>query len=134
MDIQKVVAYWMTSAEDDLPVSMHLFASGDYHYALFFGHLYLEKLLKALIVQVKDEHAPRSHNLIYLAECADLKLSDSRREILTRVNKYNLETRYPMDRERLRDLYTKDFAKVELKAIQEMGKWLNSQLKRKKTS
>ena len=53
----------------------------------------------ALVVQVKEEHAPRSHNLIYLAECANLTLSDSQREILTRVNKYNLETRYPVDRD-----------------------------------
>jgi HEPN domain-containing protein len=134
MDIQKVVEYWTKSAQDDLPVTIHLFASKDYHYALFFGHLYLEKLMKALIVRVTEEHAPRSHNLIYLAECANLTLSDSQREILTRVNKYNLETRYPVDRDTLRDLYTMDFAKAELKIIQEMGEWLNLQLKRKKTS
>ncbi len=134
MDIQKVIEYWVKSSEDDLPVTVHLFASKDYHYALFFGHLYLEKLMKALVVQVKEEHAPRSHNLIYLAECANLTLSDSHREILARVNKYNLETRYPTDREQLRTLYTKDFTKAELKTIREMGKWLISQLKRKKTS
>jgi HEPN domain-containing protein len=134
MDIKKVVEYWTTSAEDDLPVATHLFASNDYHYALFFGHLYLEKLMKALVVQVKEEHAPRSHNLIYLAECANLTLSDSQRKILTRVNKYNLETRYPADREALRTLYTKDFTQIELKTIQETGEWLNLQLNRKKTS
>ena len=65
---------------------------------------YLEKLLKALAVQVREEHAPRSHNLIYLAERADLTISGSQREILTRANKYNLEPRYPEERTVLRNL------------------------------
>jgi HEPN domain-containing protein len=134
MDINKIVEYWTKSAQDDLPVTAHLLASKDYHYALFFGHLYLEKLMKALVAQVREEHAPRSHNLIYLAECADLSLSGFQREILARVNKYNLETRYPTDRETLRDLYTMEFAKAELEIIKEMGEWLNLQLQRKKTS
>ena len=134
MNIEKIVAYWSDAAQDDWPVTGHLFASHDYHYALFFGHLYLEKLMKALVVQVREEHAPRSHNLIYLAERASLTISDSQREILARVNKYNLETRYPADREALHDFYTSEFTEVELKVIREMGKWLSSQLTHKKTS
>ena len=43
MNVEKVVAHWAGSAEDDWPVVNHLFASEDYHYALFFGHLYLER-------------------------------------------------------------------------------------------
>lgn len=34
------------------------------HYVLFFCHLYLEKLLKALVVQTTGSHAPRTHNLL----------------------------------------------------------------------
>ncbi len=134
MNIEKIVVFWAESAKDDWPVAEHLFTSHDYHYSLFFGHLYLEKLMKALVVQVSKEHAPRSHNLLYLAERASLTISDSKREILARVNKYNLETRYPEDREALHDFYTPDFAKTELKVIWEMGEWLNSQLSHKKAS
>jgi hypothetical protein len=47
VNVDTVVRYGLETAEDDWPVAEHLFASGDYHYALFFGHLYLEKLLKA---------------------------------------------------------------------------------------
>ncbi|HGJ67649.1 TPA: HEPN domain-containing protein [bacterium] len=43
MNIDEVVQYWLDSAEEDLPVVDHLFESGDYKYALFFGHLYLKK-------------------------------------------------------------------------------------------
>jgi HEPN domain-containing protein len=95
VNVDTVVRYWLETAEDDWPVAEHLFASGDYRYALFFGHLYLEKLLKALVVQVTEEHAPRSHNLMLLAERAGLTVSEPRRDILVRVTGYNIEARYP---------------------------------------
>lgn len=97
MNVEKVVQYWLEAAEEDWPVVQHLFESGDYHYALFFGHLYLEKLLKALVVRNTEEHAPRTHSLLYLAERAGLTVSEGRHEVLLRVTGYNIETRYPED-------------------------------------
>jgi HEPN domain-containing protein len=47
MDVEKAVQYWLTTATDDLIAAEHLFQSGDYTHALFFAHLYLEKVLKA---------------------------------------------------------------------------------------
>ena len=48
--------YWITSAENDWKVAGHLLEKGDFSYSLFFGHLTLEKLLKAYFVAVKDEN------------------------------------------------------------------------------
>lgn len=129
MNIQQVVQYWLETAQDDWPVVEHLFDSSDYHYALFFGHLYIEKLLKALIVQTTREHAPRIHNLLILAERAELELSEERRRQLLRLTAYNLETRYPEERLSLRSRYTKEYAETEIAMIQEIGKWLQSELK-----
>lgn len=132
MDVNEVVQYWLETAEDDWPVVNHLIASGDYHYALFFGHLYLEKLLKALVVQATGEHAPRTHNLLILAERAGLKVSDERRQQLVRFTAYNLETRYPEDRPSLCRRYSRQYAETEVEAIQEVGSWLKSELQRKR--
>lgn len=44
MNVDEVAQYWVELAVADWPVVNHLFASGDYNYALFFGHLYLEKI------------------------------------------------------------------------------------------
>ncbi len=134
MNIDEVVRYWLESAEDDWPVVNHLFASGDYHYALFFGHLYIEKLLKAVVVQRNEQHAPRTHNLLLLAERAGLDLSDERRTQLLRLTAYNLETRYPEERDALRKRYTAAYTQSEIKMIEEMGKWLKSTLNRKAKS
>jgi HEPN domain-containing protein len=130
MNVEKVVQYWLDAADDDWPVVNHLFDSRDYHYALFFGHLYIEKLLKALTVQSTGKHAPRTHNLLILAERSNLELSDERRTQLLRLTAYNLETRYPEERAHLRSRYTKEYAEREIKMIQEVGEWIKSELPR----
>lgn len=85
MNVDKVVQYWTESAAEDWPVTKHLLDSGAYQYALFFGHLYLEKLLKAMVVSRTGRHAPRTHNLLFLAERAGLAVSPQQHEVLLRV-------------------------------------------------
>jgi HEPN domain-containing protein len=128
MNTPEVIQYWLNSAEDDWPVVDHLIASGDYHYALFFAHLYTEKLLKALVVKATGEHAPRTHNLLILAERAGLSLSDDRRQQLVRITAYNLETRYPEDRASLRERYSRAYTETEIDTVREVGSWLKSEL------
>jgi len=62
LDIETIKRYWVTEAEEGLNVAGHLFEKGDYSYALFFGHLAIEKLLKGLYVERKHKHPPRIHN------------------------------------------------------------------------
>jgi HEPN domain-containing protein len=49
MNQEEIVAYWKVEAEESLKVAHHLIEKKDYSYALFFGHLAVEKLLKALL-------------------------------------------------------------------------------------
>jgi HEPN domain-containing protein len=56
------------SAEKDWRVAGHLFDKKDYAYALFFGHLTLEKTLKGLLAAKADEQPPLTHRLLFLAE------------------------------------------------------------------
>lgn len=46
-DAKKTISYWLESAEHDLDVVDAMFRTEKYPYALFIGHLTLEKLLKA---------------------------------------------------------------------------------------
>ncbi|MBU1262293.1 HEPN domain-containing protein [bacterium] len=57
-DIEKTVAYWLDGAEYDLGVADAMYQTEKFPYALFMGHLALEKLLKALVVKTSGEHAP----------------------------------------------------------------------------
>ena len=42
-DVDRVTAFWLTEAEEALRVADHLVETGDYSYALFFGHLAIER-------------------------------------------------------------------------------------------
>lgn len=129
MNVPEIIQYWLESAEDDWPVAKRLVVGGDYHYALFIGHLHVEKLMKALVVQATNEHAPRTHNLLILADRAGLLLNDERREKLIRITAYNLETRYPEERSALRLRYTQSFTNREMDTIEEVATWLKSQIR-----
>ena len=95
MNNQEKVNYWMKSAESDWVVASHLFEKGDYPYALFFGHLTIEKFLKALFVQKFDEPPPYTHRLTYLTEKTGLTISPEKLELLEIITDFNLEARYP---------------------------------------
>ena len=43
MNQKEIKNYWVSEAEESLGVARHLFEKEDYSYALFFGHLAIEK-------------------------------------------------------------------------------------------
>ncbi len=49
-----LIKYWIDSSDRDFTTMAHLFEKGDYHWALFIGHLVIEKLLKAYYVKNID--------------------------------------------------------------------------------
>lgn len=61
----------------------------------FFCHLVIEKAIKAIVVKQTEEIAPRSHNLLYLAEIAKLAFSEEDEIFLGILMKYQLQGRYP---------------------------------------
>ena len=53
MTRNELVVYWLSGAEMDETTFYHLLESKDNHWALFMGHIVIEKLLKALITKRK---------------------------------------------------------------------------------
>ena len=90
-DIDKTVEYWRAGARYDLGVASALMKARKYPYALFMGHLALEKLLKALVVKRTRNHAPFTHSLQTLAEKAGLDLPLGYREKLSEAMEFHLE-------------------------------------------
>ena len=129
MTPQEMVSYWHKSAADDWKTVRNLFAKRDYVKALFFGHLYLEKLLKALVVHETQAPAPFGHRLSILAEKAKLSLSAKQVALLDRVTEYNISTRYPDWQFEFKKKCTKRFCELELAEIEEFGKWLRKMIK-----
>ena len=127
-DVEKVKAYWLAEAEEALQVADHLVEKEDYSYALFFGHLAVEKLLKALFVAYRREHAPPLHNLHRLATSAGLELDKVKIDALIRITAFNIEARYPDVKRTFRRKCTAEFTNREMQLIKEIFQWLRSPL------
>ena len=98
VDIGKQITYWRTGAQDDWESAQILIEKGKIRLGLFVVHLAIEKAMKALVCRHTNELAPKEHNLLALADMANLSLSKDYRETLGVINTFNIEGRYPGSR------------------------------------
>jgi len=127
--MEKQVEYWLTESEKDLPVAESMLANGHYNWSLFVGHLVLEKLLKAIYVKEHQKLAPRIHDLVKLAKSINLNLSGQQLVFLSEVSDFNMESRYPDEKNQFLKQCNREFAEKYLKQIKEMYSWLKKQIK-----
>ena len=128
MDVDKIVAYWLTTSAEDFKVMEHLFEKGDYAHALFFAHLAIEKALKALYCKTKKDHAPHKHNLLNLARLIDLSITEEQELWLEEVNRFNLEARYPDFKLNFYKICTRDFTLGHINKTEEFIPWISNKL------
>jgi HEPN domain-containing protein len=126
-DIDKTIKYWKDGAKYDLDTGRDLLRVERFPYALFFGHLSLEKLLKALYVKTKQKHAPFTHSLTYLAEQCNIKEKEIM-DSLSEFNEFYIEARYPTAKKEFYDKCTEKFAQEKFSRIEEVFVWLTKKL------
>ena len=95
INIQKQIEYWHQGSQEDWAVAQELVDRGRVRHGLFFAHLALEKILKAHVCAKTQDLAPRTHNLVHLAEIAGLALGKAQGDTLAEMNEYASEGRYP---------------------------------------
>ena len=93
-DKDKLIKYWSDSSDDDFDTMVAMFESKKFNWALFVGHLMIEKLLKALYVKINNDYPPFIHNLLRLAEKCDLKLTEDQKVFFITVTAFNINARY----------------------------------------
>lgn len=95
INIEKQIEYWKSGALSDIETAEILIEKGKYIHGLFFCHLVIEKVLKAHYVKSFNDFAPKTHDLIYLANKSSLLFDEKQNLILVILMKYQLEGRYP---------------------------------------
>jgi HEPN domain-containing protein len=125
MDIASQVEYWKKSSQEDLAAAESLLEKGHLRHSLFFAHLALEKILKAHVTKQTSDLPPRIHNLLRLAEVAQLNLGPEQEAFLREFDIYQLESRYP-DLEQIP--ISPVYVKREVAKAREMIEWLKAQL------
>ena len=125
MDVQKQIDYWVTSSDEDFAAAESLLEKGHLRHCLFFAHLAIEKMLKAHVTKQTKDIPPRIHNLVRLAEIADLKLDQEQEQLLREFGVHQLQGRYPDSEE---FSLGSSFGKKEISRAERMLSWLKKQL------
>jgi len=127
-DIDKTVKYWLESADYDMGVAEAMYEKKKYPYALFMGHLALEKLLKAAVVKTTRAHAPYTHSLPILAGKLDIKIPQRTIKSLVRFMEFHLEARYPDEQKKFYKKCTQQFTNRKLEGMKKIFIWLKNRL------
>lgn len=128
--MEKQVSYWLAQSDNDLPVAESMLETGHYTWSLFIGHLVLEKMFKAIYVKEHQKIAPRIHDLVKLAKSTSIKLSDEQLIFLSEVSDFNMEGRYPDEKNQFALKCNKEFSTDYLRRIKEMRTWLKKQIEK----
>lgn len=129
MKKQEYIDYWVKTSKNDMLSMESNFNSANYDWALFIGHLSLEKILKALYVKNNESDIPpRTHNLKKLADEARHLLTEDEAMLLLEINEFNLETRYPDYKFDFHSKCTKEFAEGYIEKIKELHQCILRQI------
>ncbi len=95
INIKKQIQYWETGSDEEL-LNAKIMIDNNRHLAgLFFCHLCLEKILKALVVKETEDHPVRTHHLSLLAEKSGIDFDEDQDKFISKLQLYQLEGRYP---------------------------------------
>ncbi len=129
INVKEVVEYWLKTSKNDYKTMTSLYKMKRYAHSLFFGHIILEKVLKAAVTKNTKKHAKLTHNLLILHEDSGLKISKEDVEFLAEVNKFNIKTRYPDYKLDFYATCDKEYTKNKIKEIKKLYKELCQKVK-----
>jgi HEPN domain-containing protein len=125
---EKIIKHWIESSDKDFKTMIDLFQTNNNHWALFMGHLVIEKLLKALYVKKKDEFPPLIHDLRRICEKADVSIDMDQRIILDSISRFNINARYDDYKQSFYQLCTDSFTKEWIDKIKDCRLWIKMML------
>jgi HEPN domain-containing protein len=128
IDVNKIVKHWTETSDEDFNTMLILFRSKQYHWALFMGHIAMEKLLKAYFVKQNGNHAPFTHNLYRLAELGGLDISEEYADWLFKITTFNINARYDDYKKEFYNMCTIVFAEEWIEKIKILQQWIKQML------
>lgn len=132
INTKKVVEYWFTTAAHNYETAKFLLKGKRYPECLFFCHLMIEKVLKALIVQKTKTHALYTHKLVDLVKFAKIDLSPEQIEDLTTITGFNIAARYNEVKFEAYKRFTKKYTEKYFLISKKLYLWLKKQVSLKK--
>ena len=124
------VNYWFDIANYDLDTAEAMYQTGRWLYVAFMCHQVIEKTLKAYWCATQSEDAPYTHNHMRLAEGCGLyaQMNDDQRDFLDTITNYNIEARYPENKDALAKTLTKHFCRQMIDETKLLQQWIKERL------
>ena len=130
MDNIDLVDYWVKSSDNDYDVMLDLKEKKRNTYCLFFGQLLIEKLLKAYYAKINKNapYAPKTHELAYLANKMNMKLTEKQEDMFETISDFNMEARYGDYKYTFELKCTDEYTNTWIENIKELREWLKELL------
>ena len=125
MNVEKQIQYWIDATNENVDVAEYLINGKKTVECLFFSHLALETMLKAHLTKFTKQTPPKIHNLISIADKANVELDDQTRNFFSIMNKFQMEGRY---RNELVERPPLEIAKNYFAVTKQKLQWLNQML------
>jgi HEPN domain-containing protein len=127
-NLDKIIQHWIDTSQKDYQTMQNLIKSGDYSWAMFLGHLVLEKLLKAHFVKINKTHAIFTHDLLRLATKSGLEFNEETSEWLDEISTFNINARYANYKQDFYKHCNKEFSILWAARIEKLRLWLIKKL------
>jgi HEPN domain-containing protein len=123
------IKYWTKQVEEDFDCANVLFQANHYAQSLFWAHLSLEKLSKALWIKTNEGNTPPFvHNLLRLITLTNESFTEEQLQFFNEINMFQIKGRYPDYAENLEETVTKEISEEYLIKTKEMIKCLQEKL------
>jgi HEPN domain-containing protein len=122
--VLKATENWLAQVDYDLATAEQMLRAGRYIYVIFMSHMALEKVLKAVVTEETRKLPPRTHNLIDLAQRAQLALSQEHQDFIGKINNASVVVRYPDDLSEMIVQYSEVIARDYLQKAEELIRWI----------
>jgi len=126
--IEQIANHWILKSDIDFETMNNLIKSKDFHWALFIGHLVIERLLKAIVVRKTGTHAPLTHDLRRLAKFSGIAFEDEHKMWLDTISTFNINARYDDYKQDFYKKCTPDYSITWFANIKTLREWIKKRL------
>jgi len=128
LDIQKIIDFWVESSDEDYKTMLDLFHTKNFGWALFIGHLVIEKLIKAYYVKTHSKYPPMLHDLRRIGEKAGIVFDNDKLIMVETISQFNIRVRYDDYKRNFYKLCTPEYTKTWIENINEIRIWIKTML------
>ena len=124
INVENIATHWNLMSDNDFETMLHLHKTRDYHWALFIGHIVIEKLLKSAVVKETLNHAPFTHDLTRLAKLSKINFTEEQLDWLDTITTFNLNARYDSYKQAFYKKCTPEYTEIWIEKIKTIRQWI----------